>query len=181
MHLKFASPELTWVMEDEQHGSPNHVQWLAYLKELGMLFGCWNHPEVWHSFCDSYSGMRDVLLQFDNWYTANRGPSDLVGEWKKFNQLELKRIVEKGKASAQYLKESRKPVPGFWGWWWTLKWQGAVYLFPGGLSVSVWHDQAGSDLREFAVASDGSWTGHSVSSSRSSSETCTSGCLPRRT
>lgn len=76
-----------------------------------MLFSYWNHPEVWQSFCDSYNGMCDVLLQFDNWYTANQGPSDLAGQWKKFNQLELKRIVEKGKASAQYLKESRKPVP----------------------------------------------------------------------
>ncbi|RAQ66659.1 hypothetical protein AFCA_000187 [Aspergillus flavus] len=106
---------------------------LAYLKELGMLFSYWNHPEVWQSFCDSYNGMRDVLLQFDNWYIANRGPSDLVGEWKKFNQLELKRIVERGKASAQYLKESRKPVPGFWGRGWTLKWQGLFTYFPGNL------------------------------------------------
>ncbi|KAF7155934.1 hypothetical protein CNMCM6106_007846 [Aspergillus hiratsukae] len=95
---------------------------LAYLKELGMLFSYWNHPK----------------------YTANRGPNNLVRECKKFNQLELKWIVEKGKASAQYLKESHNPVP-------------AVHLFPGGPPVSVWHDQAGSDLREFAVASDESW------------------------
>ncbi|KAF4232348.1 hypothetical protein CNMCM8980_005128 [Aspergillus fumigatiaffinis] len=106
---------------------------LAYLKELGMLFSYWNYPEVWQSFCDSYNWMRDVLLRFDNWDTANRGPSDLVGEWKKFNQLELKRIVEKGTTSAQYLKESRKPMPGFWGWWWTLKWQGLFTYFPGNL------------------------------------------------
>ena len=52
---------------------------------------------------------------------------------KKFNQLELKRIVERGKASAQYLKESRKPVPGFWGRGWTLKWQGLFTYFPGNL------------------------------------------------
>ncbi|KAE8410719.1 hypothetical protein BDV36DRAFT_302509 [Aspergillus pseudocaelatus] len=56
---------------------------LEYLRELGMLFRYWNYPEVWQSFCDSYGGMRDVadvLLQFDNWYTANRGPSDLARE-----------------------------------------------------------------------------------------------------
>lgn len=63
--------------------------------------------------CDSYNGMRDILLQFDTWYNNNQGPSDLVREWKKFNQAELKRIVDRGRASAQFLKETRKPVTGF--------------------------------------------------------------------
>jgi hypothetical protein len=35
---------------------------LAYLKELGILFSYWNHPEVWQSFCDSYTGMRDTCF-----------------------------------------------------------------------------------------------------------------------
>ncbi|GAB1194665.1 hypothetical protein APSETT444_003911 [Aspergillus pseudonomiae] len=39
MHLKFASPELTWVMEDEQHGSPNHVQWVRLDHHLDSLTG----------------------------------------------------------------------------------------------------------------------------------------------
>lgn len=69
---------------------------------------------MWQSFCDSYNGMRDILPQFDIRHSNNQGPSDVVGEWKKFNQAELKRIVDKGRASAQFLKETRKPVTGFW-------------------------------------------------------------------
>jgi hypothetical protein len=108
---------------------------LMYVKEFGMIFAYWNIPEIWNSFCDSYNGMRDVLINFDrSWNSAHAtDKSDLAGQWATWNRDNLRIIAQKGRDQAMSLYNRRKQVGGVYGAWWTAKWW-AVFQVPFGQS-----------------------------------------------
>lgn len=96
---------------------------LEFLRNFGMIFAYWNHADIWASWCASYNGMRNILVQFDAAYGgANPVPADLAQKWATFNRQELNNIARIGREYVDLLYSIKKPVGGLWGYWWDLKW-----------------------------------------------------------
>lgn len=96
---------------------------LMFLREFGMIFAYWNHPDIWDSWCATYNGIRDILIRFDAAYGgANPVPANLAQKWADFSRRELNDIARIGRAYVDLLYSLKKPVGGIWGYWWDLKW-----------------------------------------------------------
>lgn len=81
-----------------------------------------NNDEVWSGFCDTYNGIRDVFVSYDQAQAGAANPPNLANEWQKFVKAELQRLTSTGKAQANLLWNTKKSVAGVWGPWWKLKW-----------------------------------------------------------
>ncbi|OAL51441.1 hypothetical protein IQ07DRAFT_586945 [Pyrenochaeta sp. DS3sAY3a] len=108
---------------------------LMYAKEFGMVFAYWNLPEIWNSYCDSFNGMRNVLVQFDTaWNAGHPGDQiDFTGMWESFNRDNLREVATNGRTQAMSLYNNRKQIGGLYGQWWNLKWW-TVFQAPLGQS-----------------------------------------------
>lgn len=95
---------------------------LLAAREVGLIFPYLNHDEVWESFCDTYNGVLDHLVDFDSWYETKTGaPSNLRGEWPRFIRSELDMVVRKARLNVREMNLNRKSAGArYTGLWATM-------------------------------------------------------------
>lgn len=82
---------------------------LLAAREIGMVFLYLNHDEVWQSYCATYNGILDRMVEFDDWYKAQTGvDSKMREEWPKFIRSELDTAVHRARENIREINQNRK-------------------------------------------------------------------------
>ncbi|XEV07561.1 hypothetical protein FSHL1_012848 [Fusarium sambucinum] len=84
---------------------------LLNVRELGYIFSYMGRDEVWDAFCDTYSGILDLMERFDAWYLKKTtNTSDMEVQWIKFIRSELDMVVKKARDDVTRMYGNKKPA-----------------------------------------------------------------------